>query len=139
MSSVNASFGGCPSNLRVVGIVEARALTPGRPLPTPPPPPNWLVAALDKLKQEKAYASDKAEGIMRYSVADTNIGKQYPFSEGSQPIPSHVRFYFLPRIPRLKYLGRLYTPADTPASKFEVHFKNKNHRQRVKQRLAGKA
>ncbi|KAI1824792.1 hypothetical protein F4861DRAFT_538626 [Xylaria intraflava] len=125
--------GGMPSGQ--IGRVDAPSPKPGEPLPTPPPPPVWLVSALDQFKQEDAYKNDQFEGIMRYSAVDTNTGMPYPHQAG-QPTPPHVRFYFLPRIRCLDCPGKLYTPGpDTSASNFEVHLKNKAHKERVEARL----
>ncbi|KAI0118841.1 hypothetical protein GGR51DRAFT_497857 [Nemania sp. FL0031] len=119
-----------------IGRVEAPASKPGEPQPTPPPPPAWLVSALEQFKQEDAYKNDQFEGIMRYSAVDTNTGLPYTFQPG-QPAPPYVRFYFLPRIRCLDCPGKLYTPGpDTSASNFEVHLKNKNHKERVEARLS---
>ncbi|KAI0011787.1 SNF5-domain-containing protein [Xylariaceae sp. FL0662B] len=123
-----------------IGRVEAPAPTPGAPVPAPPPIPTWLVTALDRFKQEEAYANDQFEGIMRYSAVDTNTGAPFPLPQQGEPVPPHVRFYFLPRIRCLDCPGKLYTPGpDTSASNFEVHLKNKAHKERVEQRLASPA
>ncbi|KAI1432054.1 SNF5-domain-containing protein [Xylaria sp. CBS 124048] len=128
------SNGGMPSGH--IGRVDAPAPKPGEPLPTPPAPPLWLVSALDQFKQEDAYKNDQFEGIMRYSAVDISTGMPYPLPQAGQPTPPHVRFYFLPRIRCLDCPGKLYTPGpDTSASNFEVHLKNKAHKERVEARL----
>ncbi|KAI8634791.1 SNF5-domain-containing protein [Xylariaceae sp. FL1651] len=120
-----------------IGRVDAPAPKPGEPLPTPPPPPAWLVSALEQFKQEDAYKNDQFEGIMRYSAVDTNTGMPFTVPQTGQPTPPHVRFYFLPRIRCLDCPGKLYTPGpDTSASNFEVHLKNKAHKERVELRLS---
>ncbi|KAI0907501.1 SNF5-domain-containing protein [Ustulina deusta] len=120
-----------------IGRVDAPAPKPGEPLPTPPPPPAWLVSALEQFRQEDAYKNDQFEGIMRYSAVDTNTGAPFPLPQGGHPIPPHVRFYFLPRIRCLDCPGKLYTPGpDSSASNFEVHLKNRNHKERVEARLS---
>ncbi|KAI0526589.1 SNF5-domain-containing protein [Xylaria bambusicola] len=120
-----------------IGRVDAPPQKPGEPQPTPPPPPAWLVSALEQFKQEDAYKNDQFEGIMRYTAVDTNTGAPYPISQNGQPVPPHVQFYFFPRIRCLDCPGKLYTPGpDTSASNFEVHLKNRNHRERVEARLA---
>lgn len=74
---------------------------------------------------------------MRYIAVDTNTGQPYPIPQNGQPVPSHVQFYFFPRIRCLDCPGKLYTPGpDTSASNFEVHLKNRNHKERVEARLA---
>ncbi|KAF2964733.1 hypothetical protein GQX73_g8842 [Xylaria multiplex] len=133
--STRTPSNGMPSGQ--IGRVDAPAQRPGEPLPTPPPPPAWLVSALEQFKQEDAYKNDQFEGVMRYSGMDTNTGMPYPIPQGGQPAPPHVRFYFLPRIRCLDCPGKLYTPGpDTSASNFEVHLKNKAHKERVEARLS---
>ncbi|KAI5863105.1 SNF5-domain-containing protein [Durotheca rogersii] len=119
-----------------IGRVEAPVPVAGAPPPVPPPPPTWLVAALDKFKQEPAYANDNFEGVMRYSAVDTNTGAPASVPQQGQPVSPHMRFYFLPRIRCLDCPGKLYTPGpDMSASNFEVHLKNKTHKERVEARL----
>ncbi|KAI1335749.1 hypothetical protein F5Y15DRAFT_397023 [Xylariaceae sp. FL0016] len=121
-----------------IGRVEAPAPIPGGPLPTPPPPPEWLVEALAQFKKSSTYANDQFEGIMRYSAVDTTSGNPFPLPQNGQQVPPHVKFYFLPRIRCLDCPGKLYTPGpDTSAQNFEVHLKNKAHKERVEQRLQG--
>ncbi|KAI1771368.1 SNF5-domain-containing protein [Hypoxylon cercidicola] len=120
-----------------IGRVEAPATTAGAPPPVPPPPPAWLVAALEKFKQEPAYANDHFEGVMRYSAVDTNTGMPVALPQPGQPVVPNIRFYFLPRIRCLDCPGKLYTPGpDMSASNFEVHLKNKLHKEKVELRLA---
>ncbi|RYP09515.1 hypothetical protein DL765_008409 [Monosporascus sp. GIB2] len=118
-----------------IGRVEAPPPT-GGPAPTPPPPPAWLVSALEKFKQEEIYANDLFEAFMRYSAVDINTGSQVPMPQAGAAVPPNVRFYFLPRIKCLDCPGKLYTPGpDTTASNFEVHLKNKQHKEKVEARL----
>ncbi|KAI2630681.1 SNF5-domain-containing protein [Hypoxylon sp. NC1633] len=120
-----------------LGRVEAPAPITGAPPPVPPPPPAWLMAALEKFKQEPAYANDHFEGVMRYSAVDTNTGVPAAVPQSGQAIPPHIRYYFLPRIRCLDCPGKLYTPGpDMSASNFEVHLKNKQHKEKVEVRLA---
>ncbi|OTA99182.1 hypothetical protein M426DRAFT_325378 [Hypoxylon sp. CI-4A] len=120
-----------------IGRVDAPPPLNGVPTPPPPPPPAWLVAALDKFKQEPAYANDRFEGVMRYSAIDTNTGMPAPVPQAGDVVPSNLRFYFLPRIRCLDCPGKLYTPGpDITASNFEVHLKNKVHKEKVELRLA---
>lgn len=74
---------------------------------------------------------------MRYSAVDSNTGGPVPLPQGGDPIPPQVRFYFLPRIRCLDCPGKLYTPGpDITASNFEVHLKNKVHKEKVELRIA---
>ena len=77
---------------------------------------------------------------MRYSAVDTNTGSQVPIPQPGAPVPPNVRFFFLPRIKCLDCPGKLYTPGpDTTASNFEVHLKNKQHKEKVEARLRAAA
>lgn len=72
---------------------------------------------------------------MRYSAVDTTTGAPIPMPQPGA-IPPNVRFYFLPRIKCLDCPGKLYTPGpETTASNFEVHLKNKQHKEKVEARL----
>ena len=105
-----------------------------------PPPPAWLVAALDRFKHEEVYANDLFEAFMRSSAVDMNTGSQVPVPQAGAPVPPNVRFFFLPRIKCLDCPGKLYTPGpDTTASNFEVHLKNKQHKEKVEARLRAAA
>lgn len=49
-----------------------------------------------------------------------------------QPLPENVKYMFLPRIRCTDCPGKLYTPGpDTTAANFEVHLRNKQHREKV--------
>ncbi|KAH9906381.1 SNF5 [Xylariomycetidae sp. FL2044] len=120
-----------------IGRVEAPAPTPGGPHPTPPSPPAWLLAALDRFKHEEAYENDRFEATMRYTAVDTSTGTTHPIPQNGEPLPPHVRFYFFPRIRCLDCPGKLYTPGpEMTAGNFEVHLRNRQHKDRVEQRLA---
>ncbi|KAI0402594.1 SNF5-domain-containing protein [Xylaria palmicola] len=126
-----------PSNGGQIGRVDAPATKPGEAQPIPPPPPAWLVSALEQFKQEDVYKNDQFEALMRYSAVDTNTGLPHVIPQGGQPTPAHVRFYFLPRIRCLDCPGKLYTPGpEMTAGNFEVHLKNKAHKERVEARLS---
>lgn len=52
--------------------------------------------------------------------------------------PEDVKYMYYPRIKCLDCPGKLYTPGpDTGVTNFEVHLKNKAHRERVDARVAG--
>ncbi|KAI0443374.1 hypothetical protein F4803DRAFT_561617 [Xylaria telfairii] len=119
-----------------LGRVDAPAQKPGEALPAPPPPPAWLVSALEQFKQEDAYKNDQFEGVMRYSAVDVNTDNPVALPAAGQA-PPNVRFYYLPRIRCSDCPGKLYTPGpDTSASNFEVHLKNKTHKERVEARIS---
>lgn len=75
--------------------------------------------------------------MMRYSAVD--IRTELPTSEpaAGQPLPANVKFMYLPRIRCLDCPGKLYIPGPvTTVENFEVHLKNKLHRERVEARVA---
>lgn len=51
-------------------------------------------------------------------------------------LPPGAKWYFYPRIRCKDCPGKLYTPdEDLGASNFEVHLKNKSHKQKVAERI----
>ncbi|KAF7540189.1 hypothetical protein G7054_g1566 [Neopestalotiopsis clavispora] len=120
-----------------ISRVEAPAPTAALPVPPAPPTPAWLDQALNAWKSTETYANDKFEGLMRYSAVDTRTNGQIPMPAAGE-VPPNVKFYFLPRIRCLDCPGKLYTPGpDMTAINFEVHLKNKGHRDKVNARLRG--
>lgn len=96
---------------------------------TQPPPPEWLKECLQQLKN--TYTYDNFEGMMKYSAVNPATEMPVPVPAGSQP-PEGVRWMFLPRIRCLDCPGKLYTPGpEMTAGNFEVHLRNKQHRQKV--------
>ncbi|KAJ1335158.1 SMARC subfamily B member 1 [Microdochium nivale] len=119
-----------------IGRVEAPLPTAAVPQPSPPLPPAWLLEALDKFKQEPAYKYDQFEAFMKYVAVDANTGGSTQAPPAGAPVPPNVRFYFLPRIRCTDCPGKLYTPGpDLSAQNFEVHLKNKAHKERVEARM----
>lgn len=91
--------------------------------------------SLEAWKQNESYANDQFEGIMRYSAVDATTGSPVAMPQPGN-VPPNVRFYFLPRIRCLDCPGKLYTPGpDMSAKNFEVHLKNRQHREKVEARL----
>ncbi|KAL2017022.1 hypothetical protein VTK56DRAFT_2666 [Thermocarpiscus australiensis] len=107
--------------------------TPNQP---PPPPPDWLVTALQDLS--KSYPNDAFEAIMRYCALDTNTNAHVPLPlPPGADIPPNIQFAWLPRIRCRDCPGKSYTAGpDTTVTNFEVHLKNKGHRERVLARVA---
>ncbi|KAJ4304113.1 SWI/SNF chromatin-remodeling complex subunit [Collariella sp. IMI 366227] len=98
-----------------------------------PPPPDWLSLSLSDLQQ--AYPADAFEAIMRYCAInpDTNSFMSLPLAE---PAPPNIQFAWLPRIRCKDCPGKSYTAGpDTTVQNFEVHLKNRAHRERVMARL----
>jgi SWI/SNF-related matrix-associated actin-dependent regulator of chromatin subfamily B protein 1 len=74
---------------------------------------------------------------MRYCAinADTNSFVSLPLPPGD-PIPPNVQFAWLPRIRCKDCPGKSYTAGpETTVQNFEVHLKNRAHRERVVARL----
>jgi SWI/SNF-related matrix-associated actin-dependent regulator of chromatin subfamily B protein 1 len=100
-----------------------------------PPPPSWLTSGLATLLQQ--YPTDRFEGMMRYSAVNATTEVPCAAPPAGQPIPEGVKFMYLPRIRCHDCPGKLYTPGpDTTVGNFEVHLKNRQHRERVDARVA---
>ncbi|RAL60535.1 hypothetical protein DID88_009731 [Monilinia fructigena] len=116
-----------------IGRIDAPAPIPGQPLPAPPPPPAWLATGLTTLHQQ--YPNDRFEGMMRYSAVSISSETPVP----APPVgttPEGIKWMYLPRIRCHDCPGKLYTPGpDTTVGNFEVHLKNKGHREKVNFRL----
>ncbi|TQN73092.1 SWI/SNF chromatin-remodeling complex subunit snf5 [Colletotrichum shisoi] len=101
----------------------------GQPPPPAPPPPEWLKNCLQQLKT--TYPFDNFEGMMKYSAINPDTEMPISVPAGSQP-PEGAKWMFLPRIRCLDCPGKLYTPGpEMTAGNFEVHLRNKQHRQKV--------
>ncbi|KAL2188354.1 SNF5-like protein [Thermothelomyces heterothallicus CBS 203.75] len=104
-----------------------------------PPPPEWLTSALATLL--KSYPNDSFEAIMRYCAinTETNSFVSLPLAlQPGEPIPANIQFAWLPRIRCRDCPGKSYTAGpDTTVQNFEVHLKNRAHRERVMARLKG--
>lgn len=99
-----------------------------------PPPPNWLQAGLNKLKQ--THPNDSFEGVMRYSAVDTETLAPVANPNNLQP-NQKIKYQYLPRIRCHDCPGKLYTPGPAmTVDNFEVHLRNRQHKERVDERLA---
>ncbi|KAJ5098069.1 hypothetical protein N7532_005070 [Penicillium argentinense] len=117
-----------------IGAVDAPNPPPaGVPGPQPPPPPAWLQAGLQKLKHD--HPNDSFEGVMRYSAVD--IETMAPVANPNNlPPGQQVKYQYLPRIRCLDCPGKLYTPGPgTTVDNFEVHLRNRQHKERVEERV----
>jgi SWI/SNF-related matrix-associated actin-dependent regulator of chromatin subfamily B protein 1 len=73
--------------------------------------------------------------MMRYSAVSTTT--ELPVTVPPGAVPEGVKWMFLPRIRCHDCPGKLYTPGpDTTVGNFEVHLKNKGHREKVNARVA---
>ncbi|ERT00737.1 hypothetical protein HMPREF1624_01969 [Sporothrix schenckii ATCC 58251] len=105
--------------------------------PPAPPPPQWLLDALQRLR-ERSYPHDSFEGVMRYSVFNKDE-QLVPAPSAGEPLDNY-KFWYLPRIRCHDCPGKLYTPGpETTVGNFEVHLKNRFHREKVDLRLAREA
>jgi len=105
---------------------------------TQPPPPEWLTKALADLN--KLYPHDQFEGMMKYSALDAKtdqpVSLQAQTPDNGNANARNVQYVFLPRIRCRDCPGKLYTPGpEMTTVNFEVHLKNKNHRERVNTRV----
>lgn len=73
---------------------------------------------------------------MRYSAVDTTTMMPVATSNGP-PSNGKVKYQYLPRIRCLDCPGKLYTPGPgMTVENFEVHLRNRQHKERVEARLA---
>lgn len=75
--------------------------------------------------------------MMRYSAVSISSETPVPAPQpGSNP--EGIKWMYLPRIRCHDCPGKLYTPGpDTTVGNFEVHLKNKGHREKVNLRVQG--
>lgn len=99
-----------------------------------PLPPSWLNTALGRLKVN--YPNDDFEGTMRYTAVSTVT--DLPISvRPDAPPPENVKYMYYPRIKCKDCPGKLYTPGpEMGVNNFEVHLKNRIHREKVEKRVA---
>ncbi|KAG8531576.1 uncharacterized protein KY384_003206 [Bacidia gigantensis] len=104
----------------------------------PPPPPDWLKNSLRRL--QPSYPDDQFEGLMRFTMVDRRTDQPIHSRDGKpaeQPPSEHQRTMYYPRIRCLDCPGKWYTPGpETGVTNFEVHLKNKVHRERVEERVS---
>ncbi|WPH00332.1 SNF5-domain-containing protein [Acrodontium crateriforme] len=101
---------------------------------TPPPPPPWLTEGIETLRER--YPESDFIPFMRSYAVDTATGDTIKTSiePGATP-PAGVKFQFLPRIKCNDCTQKTYTAqAGRVVEDFEVHLKNRGHRERVAER-----
>ncbi|KAL3473988.1 hypothetical protein BJX99DRAFT_260832 [Aspergillus californicus] len=120
---------GRPGPVQHLGALEApNSLQPGVPNP---PPPSWLVAGLGRL--QRANPNDSFEAVMRHTAVDIETMQPVapPNSQGQK-----LKYLYLPRIRCHDCPGKLYTPGPgTTVDNFEVHLRNRQHKERVEERI----
>ncbi|KAL1961143.1 hypothetical protein VTO42DRAFT_3088 [Malbranchea cinnamomea] len=125
-----------PTASQINGVVDAP--NPPQPGVPGPPPPAWLTRGLENLR--RMYPRDSFEGVMRYTAVDPNTGVPIPNASAAaatlKPGQKLVYKYF-PRIRCHDCPGKLYTPGPAmTVDNFEVHLKNRLHKERVEERHA---
>ncbi|KAJ5811497.1 hypothetical protein N7474_007798 [Penicillium riverlandense] len=121
-----------PARPQQTGAVDAP--NPPGPGVSGPPPPSWLVAGLNKLKRN--HPNDSFEGVMRYSAVDTDTLAPVPNPNHLQS-GQNIKYQYLPRIRCHDCPGKLYTPGPgMTVDNFEVHLRNRQHKERVDERIA---
>ncbi|KAB8239183.1 hypothetical protein BDV23DRAFT_80841 [Aspergillus alliaceus] len=114
-----------------IGAIDATH--PPQPGVPGPPPPNWLAAGLARLK--RSYPNDSFEGVMRYTAVDTET--MLPVANANTEPGHKLKYQYLPRIRCHDCPGKLYTPGPgTTVDNFEVHLRNRQHKERVEERLS---
>jgi len=75
---------------------------------------------------------------MRYTAV--SIETDMPISlKINEPAPPNTKYMYYPRIKCLDCPGKLYTPGpETGVNNFEVHLKNRLHREKVETRVGKK-
>lgn len=98
-----------------------------------PPPPAWLTQAL--AAAQTRYPQDSFETMMKHTSIDVYTDAPVPAPPPGQPSPN-IRWMYLPRIRCHDCPGKLYTPGPLmTVENFEVHLKNRAHRDRVSARV----
>ncbi|KAL8723042.1 MAG: hypothetical protein Q9225_000584 [Loekoesia sp. 1 TL-2023] len=119
-----------PHSAAQIGRVDA-AGPPSQEHPIPAPP-QWLIQALQRLQQ--SYPDDQFEGTMRYTAVSTTTD-QPVFLNIDEP-QKDVKYMYYPRIRCLDCPGKMYTPGpEMGVNNFEVHLKNRLHREKVEERV----
>lgn len=76
---------------------------------------------------------------MRYCALNEHE-QPVPLPAPGATVPPGVSFFYLPRIRCHDCIGKLYTPGpDLTVGNFEVHLKNKLHREKVQARVEARA
>ncbi|WEW61184.1 SWI/SNF chromatin-remodeling complex subunit [Emydomyces testavorans] len=119
-----------PTPAQLNGVVDAPH--PPQPGVPGPPPPPWLIRGLNNLKRN--YPRDSFEGTMRYTAVDPQTNLPLPNSATTHPGQKLIYKYF-PRIRCHDCPGKWYTPGPAlTVDNFEVHLKNRQHKERVEER-----
>ncbi|OTA94840.1 hypothetical protein M434DRAFT_394351 [Hypoxylon sp. CO27-5] len=121
------------SNL--LGCIKAPKPLPLIGFPSAPPPPQWLLDALDKFRRDPSFVYDTFDACMLYIAVDPDTGTSWSCLESGQAYDPYIRFYFVPRIRCDECSGSLYAPGDLEASTFGFHLQTNDHRASVHRRV----
>ncbi|KAL8999083.1 MAG: hypothetical protein Q9169_001971 [Polycauliona sp. 2 TL-2023] len=120
-----------PHSAAQIGRMDA--VGPPSPDSPIPAPPSWLTGALQRLQQN--YPNDAFEGTMRYTAV--SLTTDQPIALSKDQSPDEVKYMYYPRIKCKDCPGKLYTPGpEMGVNNFEVHLKNRLHREKVEARVA---
>ncbi|KAI1454329.1 hypothetical protein F4805DRAFT_469475 [Annulohypoxylon moriforme] len=98
--------------------------------------PSWLQVMLINLRRNPDYDAARFEGVMCYSGFDFNTGIPYEFRM-DEPIPTYIKFYWVPRIVCHDCKGDLTDPGPgMTLENFEAHLKTPAHRANVVARVS---
>ncbi|KAI9375633.1 hypothetical protein BJX61DRAFT_103228 [Aspergillus egyptiacus] len=127
------SGSGRPGPIQHLGAVEAPSPLPSGVPGHTPPAPSWLLAGLARLKESNP--NDSFEAVMRYTAVDMET--MQPVANANAQPGQTLKYLYLPRIRCCDCPGKLYTPGPgTTVDNFEVHLRNRQHKERVETRLA---
>ncbi|KAK5137193.1 hypothetical protein LTR08_000698 [Meristemomyces frigidus] len=104
----------------------------------PPPAPSWLNEAMEALRER--HSDSDFEPLMRPYAVDLNTHKTVKtnLEPGAGP-PPNVKLQFMPRIRCHDCPTKLYTALpESVIDDFEVHLRNRKHRDTVQTRLEGR-
>lgn len=102
-------------------------------MPLQPQPPSILSRALEQLQER--YPLDRFEPTMRYTAVSGISDEPITLQPGAPPPPG-TKYCYYPRIRCNDCPGKLYTPdATLGTSNFEVHLRNRKHRDLVMLRM----
>ncbi|KAK2808045.1 hypothetical protein FQN50_005127 [Emmonsiellopsis sp. PD_5] len=123
-----------PTPAQLNGVIDAP--NPPQPGVPGPPPPTWLVRGLTNLS--RSYPRDSFEGTMRYTAVDPQTSLPLSSStQQQQQAGQKLTYKYFPRIRCHDCPGKLYTPGPAmTVDNFEVHLKNRQHKERVEERWA---
>lgn len=84
---------------------------------------------------QERYPQDLFEGTMRYTAVSKDTDEPFTI-KSDEPLPPDTKYCYYPRIKCKDCPGKLYTPdLNLGVNNFEVHLKNRHHRDKVLKRI----